>query len=849
MQIKTKKDSNITFGFQGNKSKNAFALILMLILACSIMLSMPIAQAQTVDRQTYPFIVAVPNPVGLNQVAAVSMWLSEFPPSTANLAIPITPWTFVLTITNPDGTTQTNTYKSDAIGGTEVDFKPTKTGTYYFQFTFQQVTAAGVNFLSSTSEKLALTVQDQPVQSYPAASLPTGYWNRPINANNREWSTIAGNWLGMPDVGAPANQNNYDRWGNFNPYTTAPNTAHIVWTKPIAFGGIAGGSFGSANYYSGNGYEIKGNPDIIMNGRLYYNLPISDQPFGGGFACVDIRTGETLWTANGRISFGQLLNYKSLNQMGVLPYLWNMNGLGLAGQATSVSFEMYDAFSGQLVLTIVNAVTGSPFFGPSSAFVNDANGNLIEYYLDPYGGYLSMWNATKCILGQVPPETPAGFGYGDPNYWRPVPGAHYQYSVGLEWNVSISSAAIAAGIHIARMDDNVILCHSRVPGSGTAQPYVVEAGYSANDGHQIWLQTRTGDEALNGQSAYFSYVVGGDSGVYACFKQEAMTWYGYDINTGNKIWQTQPYTVNGWGEYFTTIGDGPAYYAYGNLYATSYDGVVHCYDMKTGAFKWATPPVSSGTEGPYGNYPYFGTFVIADGKLFVGNGEHHPITPMIRGYSLHCFDAFSGQPVWDILGYFNNPEIADGYLVSVANQYDMQIYSFGKGQTATTVSASPGAVVAGSEVTVTGTIYDKSAGAPDGTPAVSKDSMTPFMEYLYMQQPMPASITGVQINLVAIDSSGVSTSIGTVTSDGTGFFATSWKVPDTAGVYKIVANFASDESYFGSSALTAVTVQTAASAAASNGFNMMDIYLALAVAVIVIVIVIALAAVFIRRTK
>jgi outer membrane protein assembly factor BamB len=394
------------------------------------------------------------------------------------------------------------------------------------------------------------------------------------------------------------------------------------------------------------------------------------------------------------------------------------------------------------------------------------------------------------------------------------------------------------------MDNNVILLQSRVPASGTTGAHVVEAGYSAADGHQIWLQTRTGDEALNGQSAYFSYVVG-DNGVYAYFKQETMTWYGYDINTGNKLWQTTPYDINGWGEYYTTIGDGPAYCAYGNLYATSYDGVLHCYDMKTGTHKWDTAPTPTGIETPYGNYPYFGPFVIADGKIYVGNGEHQPITPMFRGYSLHCFDAYTGQPVFDILGYFNNIEIADGYLVSVANQYDMQIYSFGKGQTATTVSASPGAVPAGTEITLSGTVYDKSPSAPDNTPAVSKDSMTEFMEYLYMQQPQPTNTVGVPVSLVAIDSSGKSTTIGTVTTDSTGFYALNWKVPSSSGVYRIVANFATDESYFGSSAITALTVQSAGATAGS--LSVSDMYIALIVAVIVVVIALVVAVLILRR--
>jgi len=34
----------------------------------------------------------------------------------------------------------------------------------------------------------------------------------------------------------------------FAPYTTAPDTAHILWTKPIMYGGIVGGEFGDQIY-------------------------------------------------------------------------------------------------------------------------------------------------------------------------------------------------------------------------------------------------------------------------------------------------------------------------------------------------------------------------------------------------------------------------------------------------------------------------------------------------------------------------------------------------------------------------------------------------------------------------
>jgi hypothetical protein len=48
---------------------------------------------------------------------------------------------------------------------------------------------------------------------------------------------MAGNWLGNP-----IREGYYNISGNFNPYTTAPNTAHVVWTTQQEFGGITGGA-------------------------------------------------------------------------------------------------------------------------------------------------------------------------------------------------------------------------------------------------------------------------------------------------------------------------------------------------------------------------------------------------------------------------------------------------------------------------------------------------------------------------------------------------------------------------------------------------------------------------------
>jgi len=164
--------------------------------------------------------------------------------------------------------------------------------------------------------------------------------------------------------------------------------------------------------------------------------------------------------------------------------------------------------------------------------------------------------------------------------------------------------------------------------------------------------------------------------------------------------------------------------------------------------------------------------------------------------------------------------IADGIYVGY-NAYDGEIFAVGKGLTATTVETPLTTIHAGDQFTISGTVTDQSPGQTclgipaAGTPAISDDSMTAWMEYLYMQDQMPTNATGVPVQLVAIDSSGASTNIGTVTSDIAGYFITSWTAPSTPGVYKIVANFAGSNSYYSSSAIGGITVVSPAPTPAS----------------------------------
>ena len=160
--------------------------------------------------------------------------------------------------------------------------------------------------------------------------------------------------------------------------------------------------------------------------------------------------------------------------------------------------------------------------------------------------------------------------------------------------------------------------------------------------------------------------------------------------------------------------------------------------------------------------------------------------------------------------------IADGFLVTW-NSFDKQIYTYGKGQTATTASIQDDIVTYGDDVMIKGRVTDQSPGTqqstqkaifPEGVPAVSDASMTDWMEYVYMQQPKPTNTTGVPVTLSVIDANGNYREIGTTTTNDDGFYSFQW-TPDISGKYTVYASFGGSESYWPSHTVTAFAVKEA----------------------------------------
>ncbi len=289
--------------------------------------------------------------------------------------------------------------------------------------------------------------------------------------------------------------------------------------------------------------------------------------------------------------------------------------------------------------------------------------------------------------------------------------------------------------------------------------------------------------------------------------------------------------------------------------------------MLTGNINWYTNTTtlqgSSGTNSPYGIWPIW-TFSIggvADGVLFLEEG-HEYSPPLFLGAQQLAINCSTGDLVWSIDAFDVDsiPAIAYG-VMTVINAYDNQIYAYGMGPSATTVTVTQSDVATQTPITITGTVTDISGGSkqeavaanfPNGLPAVSDTSQSAWMEYIYMQQPKPTNATGVPVTLSVTDSNGNTRQIGTITSDASGTYVFTW-TPDISGNYTLMANFVGTHSYYGSSAQTyfyasepsATTAPTAPPV--SNIATTTDLMMYIAAAAVAIIIAIAIATVLILR--
>ncbi len=800
---------------QPQKTKSLVSIMLILTLMASVAIaSIPTANAAT--QETRAFLAVNPNPVGVGQTVDVTAILQPIPPLATDKFTGM-----VITITAPDGTVETKgPLTSSPIGSQYFVYNPTKVGTYKFKFTYGGDNFKNGTFLPSESPVTELVVQQNPIQPYPDNPVPTDYWTRPINAQNRAWSSIAGNWL------MRAYSSHYGSFGEcsgYNPYSQAARAPHVMWTKELTFGGVIGGDYGAYSYYGGHSYEPKLVPPIIMNGRLYYKIYQSGSAgsagsIGTGFACVDVRTGEQLWkNTQSVVTHGQVFNYMSGNQMGGIAYLWNV---------ATPAYQMFDAFTGDLLVTYANATAGDVIYG--------SDGTMYVYILNAQRGWLAMWNSTKAgVAAGFDALTPAGLGQ-----WRPRAGT-YDWSKGIQFNTTVPVRSIttpAGGVSYptvrARQFTSDIMY---AVGGGTAEARL-HVAYSMKTGEELWAIERT-----DTSRAYPMFFVTGDD-IYLQFDPLNMVYLAYDLNTGQQKWVSDPLDYP-WGQYIANSIGGVI--VNGKLYVSGMDGMIHCFDASNGKQLWKFSSGNSGLETPYGAWPMGSGPIFADGVVYTGVGEHSPTNPLFRGGKLFALDMNTGNKLWEMNGWISVQAIADGYLLGY-NLYDNRIYCIGKGPSETAVAASPEVVQKGASLLIKGTVTDQSTGLK-GTPAISDANMGAWMAFKYEQQPCPADVNGVPVMLQATAPDGSTVEIGTVTSDAYGIFKKLW-TPTMEGEYSITAVFAGSDSYGSSSAETVVGI-SAAAATTPTAAAAAPVDLYIIIATIVILIAIAVVAILVVKKK
>jgi hypothetical protein len=801
------------------KTTIAVTLFLMLTLAVPLLIT-PAAQAQEAPTmKTYAFVDAVPNPVGVGEQVLIRMGVIE-PTGDASYG-----WHGItVTVVKPNGNTETldnggQGFTTDSTGGTVTIYVPDQVGTYKLTTNFPEQTNPvtffnmeggnmvweGTIMKASTSPTINLVVQENPLPDYPGQPLPTEYWTRPIDAQLRSWYSISGNWLSRPD-NAIALYNDY-----------APETAHVLWAKPITFGGLTGGVLGEgqvpAAHESGDAYEGKFPNSVIIDGILYYNrmpAPISGIAYPQhGIYAVDLRTGEEVWFLNNTVlSFGQTLYFNSFNTDGVFNYIWDASG--------GTTWNAYDPFTAEWLYTMTDVPSGTQVFGPS--------GEILIYIMDYANHRMALWNSTACGLQNSGSWSAEGGSIG--SWGRNVHGQVFNASNerSYTWNVTIDSTLTASTsffvpilkVYPDRVESMVFnQTHVRIWAVSTA-----ESNRGATIFDTTWKEP-TG-EWLAGSNT-LNYVGATDDwhgGVIALWNKELTKHYAFSTENGAFLWSTDSENwldAYGWGN-----AEHTWYFAYEHLYSVGVGGQLYAYNLGTGKTDWIYNMTDAYNEPVTGNNWWGWIAMIADHKIYVGTLEHSAENPIPRGGPFICVNATDGSEIWRVNGMFRETRwggngIMGDSIIATMDTYDQRIYAIGKGPSETRVSVSPAVLPLNSGVMITGYVTDISAGTkdntiaprfPNGVPAVADECMSDWMLYVYKQFTRPINVTGVEVTLSVLDANNNYREIGKATTTSDGFFKFKW-TPDIDGEYTLYASFGGSAAYYPSNAVTAFAVDAA----------------------------------------
>jgi hypothetical protein len=801
------------------------------------------------------FLSVSPNPIGVGQTALVNVWIT-FPSGEGKYMNG-----YKVTITHPDGHVDDVNLKSYVADGTSwFQFVPQVAGEYKFKFYFageyfpagyytegkystsrtgdfaNAIYNPSVYVTPAESPETTLVVQNEFVVSW-SSPLPTDYWTRPIEPNNREWNAIAGNypWNYANIVGVTGNawHDNY-----YGPFIPAVNSPHIVWKRVGAMAGIIGGETGQYSMLTN-----PGTPNVIYMGRAYQTRyeTINGVPTNCAVS-YDLRTGEVYYAipiASGGITPTHIGYFRGSAGTTVPG----------AGEATGYTVDLSTISGGRLYK--INPLTGAITANISLPSFSGNGGNAELFYRD---GYYYSFQGINTTTASPAVNITVNTGYnGFLIKWNSA-GSSSNFTSRIASNTSIFLPTSYRTLYTTSNYGNIAGAVDYDTMISVQQHRFIYGGYygyglvatDLTTGQVLWNMTSPVSEM---SSAYRPTNAWVRNGRYIA-EMERGYLQAWNLHTGAELWKCEIDDYP-WGEFW--MYDEAAYNDL--IFATGYTGV-WAINETTGKVAWHYADPAIPFETPYTSN-MSSTYTVQEirvigGLLYVSNNEHTPSQPAQRGWGMICLDAMTGEFQWKLSGArLQAGASADGYLTTQSN-YDGTMYVLGKSKSSTTISAPQTAIAKGGSVVITGSVLDQ-APASAGTPCVSDESMSTWMDYLHFQMPIDGiyhniTITGVPVSIDAVDPNGNFVHIADVTSSMSGSYSYVWE-PEMVGKYTITATFMGSNAYGSSYAETAVGVVEApvTSTPESTTVTMPPFELYIAGSTIAIIAVILLAVLLLRK--
>jgi hypothetical protein len=801
-------------------------------------------------KEVYPvycFLGAIPNPVGVGQEVLLHMGV------THQLALDGMHWYGItVEVTKPDGTTEVlggaDGFTTDSTGGTGTTYVPTMTGNYTMRTHFPEQQTTPDNYAGSSfgalpipiggfveedySRNLTLVVTEEPIVYYPGHALPTEYWTRPIDAQIREWGTIAGS--------------------SFEPdYNDAPESAHVLWAKRLGVEGTIGGTVDTRGNYTSR---------IIIAGMLLYNTEpmagVSQQYQDASTVAVDVRTGEELWRMEDlRIDWGQIYYHDSINRHCAYAYAWTLD------QDTRTAVA-YDPWDGNEIYTITDFPEGPMSLGPI--------GEMLVYQIDFEQRYMYVWNSSWQYMEGKLGMSQAWNALGTTQRSLPLFGANrgWQLNITIPEGLTGEIREVVWGERVVGVDVQ----------AGTSREWAFSL-VPGEEGELLW--DRNVNYAVPAGTVEGPVYVNGSIADHVQLRYEESTgkYWAFSLDTGALLWKSEDFEATADGESRLNLAGVDTEVAYGMLYTAGPGGMVYAYDLHEG-LNWTYSAWDNASDVVEDSIFWSGIALVSDGKVYVAFGEPAQGAPFV------CLDAVTGAEIWRVDGMFRqtwggpNVFIGDSVIVTL-DTYDMRVYAVGKGPSAITVSAPSVSVPFDSSVTVEGRVTDVSPGTgdgglgtytqynvdgskgswdsamelrfPDGVPAVSDESMGDWMKYVYKNLERPDDVVGVEVVISVLDSNNNLYEVARGVADSDGVYSIDF-VPLVPGKYVVYAAFEGSESYFGSVAEATMVVEDPVAATpppTPEAESVVDAYFVPAIAGIIVAIVVlgALLALLILRKR